>query len=157
MVNRSESVEVFGSCSKGELRLVERLTERVTVPQGTTVVTEGESDREFFLIQSGEAVVTREGKPVNSLGRGDFFGELTAFNRGTRNATVTALTDLDLLVIGVRESDAILKIPQFRNALLNRMASRLQTVDAPAGSAESGESEHRPNSRQGAGCVAADE
>ena len=67
---------------------------------------------------------------MNALGPGDFFGELAALNCGSRNATITALSEADLLIVGPRESDAVLQIPEFRNALLERMASRLQTVDA---------------------------
>ena len=47
--------------------------------------------------------VTQAGRRVNTLGSGDFFGELAAMDPGPRNATVTALTDLDVLIIGPRE------------------------------------------------------
>ena len=67
---------------------------------------------------------------VNALGPGDFFGELAALIRCPRNATVTALCDLDLLVIGRRELNAILEIPEFRDALLKWMATRMQTIDS---------------------------
>jgi len=67
---------------------------------------------------------------VNALGPGDFFGELAALIRCPRNAMVTALCDLDLLVIGRRELNAILEIPEFRDALLKWMATRMQTIDS---------------------------
>ena len=91
---------------------------------------EGRIGREFFLILSGSAGVTQRGRRVNALGPGDFFGELAAMNPGPRNATVTALSDLDVLIIGPREFQAMADIPGFGDALLKSMARRLRTVDA---------------------------
>ena len=107
-----------------------RLTEQVKVGEGEILVREGQFGKEFFLILSGTAEVTQKGRLANVLGPGDFFGELAALNRAPRNATVTALCDLDLLVIGRREYNAMLEIPEFRDALLKSMATRMQTIDA---------------------------
>ena len=74
--------------------------------------------------------VTQTGRRVNTLGPGDFFGELAAMDPGPRNATVTALTDLDVLIIGPRELSAMSDIPGFRGALFRSMASRLRTLEA---------------------------
>jgi CRP-like cAMP-binding protein len=43
---------------------------------------------------------------------------------------VTAVSDLDVLVIGPREFASLAAIPGFRGALLRHMAQRLDTVDA---------------------------
>jgi CRP-like cAMP-binding protein len=107
------------------------MTEQVKVPEGQAIVKEGEFGNDFFLILTGTAGVTQKGRPVNALGPGDFFGELAVLVRGTtRNATVTADSELDLLVIGRRESPAMFEIPRFREALLTKMASQLSTADA---------------------------
>ena len=74
--------------------------------------------------------MTQNGRRVNTLGPGDFFGELAALNPGPRNATVTALSDLEVLIIGPREFAAMADIPGFRDALFKSMAGRLRTVDA---------------------------
>jgi CRP-like cAMP-binding protein len=100
------------------------------VGQGEILTREGRIGREFFLILSGTVGVTQKGRRVNTLGPADFFGELAAMNPGPRNATVTALSDLDVLIIGPREFDAMADIPGFRDALLKSMARRLRTVDA---------------------------
>ena len=91
---------------------------------------EGRIGREFFLILSGTVGVTQTGRRVDTLGPGDFFGELAAMNPGPRNATVTALSDLDVLIIGPREFHVMADIPGFRDALLKNMAGRLRTADA---------------------------
>ena len=129
-VDHLKSLEQFSACSKAQLREVARLAEHVEVGQGEIVVREGRNDRELFLILSGTVEVTQAGRRVNALGPCDFFGEVGALNRSPRGATVTALSDLKLLVIGPRELTTMAEIPGFRNALLKRMANRLRTVDA---------------------------
>ena len=138
VVDRLRSIDQFSGCKKGQLREVGRLAEQVRVGKGNILVKEGHFGRDLFLILSGTVEVTQQGRLVNVLGPSDFFGELAVFNRGPRNATVTALSDLELLIIGRREFDAMLQIPEFRNALLKMMASRLQTVDAQLATALNG-------------------
>ena len=67
-------------------------------PAGRRVVEEGALGDQFFVIVGGTAKVTRRGRRVATLGRGDAFGELSLLVRSPRNATVTAETDLDVLV-----------------------------------------------------------
>jgi MFS family permease len=67
---------------------------------GTVLVQQGEVGLEFYLIFSGEVSVTIDGalKP-GTLGVGQFFGEIALLRSIPRTATVTAETDVRLLVI----------------------------------------------------------
>jgi CRP/FNR family cyclic AMP-dependent transcriptional regulator len=129
-VDRLACVDHFRDCTRAQLEEVARRAERVQVGGGEVLAREGRIGREFFLILSGTVAVTQKGRRVNTLGPGDFFGELAAMNPGPRNATVTALSDLDVLIIGPREFAAMTEIPGFRDALFKSMAGRLRTVDA---------------------------
>jgi CRP-like cAMP-binding protein len=129
-VERLAQVDQLNACTKSQLEEVARLAERVQVGEGEMLAREGRIGREFFLILSGTVAVTQKGRRVNTLGPGEFFGELAAMNPGPRNATVTALSDLDVLIIGPREFAAMADIPGFRDALLKSMANRLRTMDA---------------------------
>ena len=129
-VDRLQAVDQLRDCTRAQLEEVARLAERVQVGEGEVLTREGRIGREFFLILSGTVGVTQKGRRVNTLGPGDFFGELAALNPGPRNATVTALSDVDVLIIGPREFAAMADIPGFRDALLKSMAGRLRTVDA---------------------------
>jgi CRP/FNR family transcriptional regulator, cyclic AMP receptor protein len=131
-----KSIDQFRTCTKAQLRGVARLAEQVKVDQGEILVKEGQSGRELFLILDGTVEVMQSGRRVNALGPCDFFGELGALNRGPRSATVTALSDLELLVIGPREFDSLAQIPGFRNALFKRLANRLRSVDARLAAAD---------------------
>jgi CRP-like cAMP-binding protein len=123
-------VQAFRGCTKAQLREVTRLTEHVKVGEGEILLREGEDTKELFLILSGTGEVAQNGKVVNALGPGEFFGELSALCWGPRTATITAVTDLELLVIGPRVLPTMESIPGFRDALLKGMANRLRTVDA---------------------------
>jgi CRP/FNR family transcriptional regulator, cyclic AMP receptor protein len=129
-VDRLQGVDFLRSCTHEQLQEVARLAERVHVGEGEVLAREGRIGREFFLILSGSVAVTQMGRRVNTLGSGDFFGELAALDPGPRNATVTALSDLDVLIIGPRELSAMSEIPGFRGALLRSMAHRLRVAEA---------------------------
>ena len=81
------------------------------------------------MILEGTVTVTRGGRVVNVRHAGDYFGELAAIEAVPRSATVTATTDLDVLIIGPREFDAMLEIPGFRKALLTSMSRRIREAD----------------------------
>ena len=57
----------------------------------------------------GEADVTRGGRQINTMKEGDFFGEIALVTKMPRTATVTAKTDVDVLVITERAFDGLLK------------------------------------------------
>jgi CRP-like cAMP-binding protein len=129
-VDRLHAVDLLRNCTHEQLEEVARMAERVQVEEGEVLAREGRIGREFFLILSGSVAVTQMGRRVNTMGPGDFFGELAAMDPGPRNATVTALSDLDVLIIGPRELSAMSDIPGFRGALFRSMASRLRAVEA---------------------------
>ena len=129
-VDRLQGVDLLRGCTHTQLQEVARLAERVQVGEGEVLAREDRIGREFFLILSGSVAVTQTGQQVNTLASGDFFGELAAMDPGPRNATVTALTDLDVLIIGPRELSAMSAIPGFREALFRSMAQRLRAAEA---------------------------
>ena len=129
-MERLKAVDQLRDCTEAQLEEVARLADRMQVGEGEVLTREGRIGREFFLILSGTVAVTQKGRRVNTLGPGDFFGELAALDPGPRTATVTALSDLEVLIIGPREFAAMADIPGFRDALFKSMAGRLRDVDA---------------------------
>jgi CRP/FNR family transcriptional regulator, cyclic AMP receptor protein len=126
---RLHGVPWFAACSDEQLAEVARLAERLRIDQGEVILREGRLGRELFVILEGSVVVTRAGRVVNQWGAGDYFGELAAIEGAPRSATVAATTDLDVLIVGPREFDAMMDIPGVRNALLVGMARRIRQAD----------------------------
>lgn len=127
--DRLQTVSEFRSCTRSQLEEVAQLAERVDVGFGEVLIKEGRISREFFLILSGTVVVTRKGVTINTLGPGQFFGELAAVDPAPRTATVTATSDLEVLIIGPREFATMRDIPGIRDSLLRSMAKRLRSAD----------------------------
>jgi CRP-like cAMP-binding protein len=130
------AVPMFRACGRKQLDLIARLADATTVDAGEALAREGRVGRELYVILSGTATVSRSGSTVATLGAGDYFGELALLDPAPRNATVTADTALEVLIIGPREFEAMLtEIPGLRWALLGGMAKRLHALDLAGDSA----------------------
>jgi CRP-like cAMP-binding protein len=124
-----QGVPWFSACTNEQLADIARLAERLDIQAGEVILREGRRGRELFIILEGTVTVSRDGRVVNVLDEGDYFGELAAIEDQPRSATVTANTDLKVLIIGPRELDALMEIPGFRNSLLRGMSRRIREAD----------------------------
>ncbi len=128
-----KSIWLFSSCTGSELRKIRGSLDEVEVAKGKVMVEEGRIGLEFFLIVSGRAAVTRNGKKVATLGPGDHFGEMALLDRHPRSASVVSETDMDLLVLSQRQFNGLLNsVPTIARKMLAAMANRLRDVDALA-------------------------
>ena len=123
-------VPMFSGASRKELGLVAQAGDEIQIPAGQVLMEEGRQGHEFFLILEGDAVVKRRGKKVANLGPGQYFGELALLHRGPRSATVTAESDLVVLVLAQREFSGVLDaVPALGRTMLASMARRLREAD----------------------------
>ena len=123
-------VPLFANCSRKELQLLGQLCEETDVKAGKALVKQGTVGYECFVIVEGEATVDRNGRIITTFGPGAYFGELALLDKGPRSATVTALTDMTVLVLGPREfSTALDKIPGLANKIMAGLARRLRDMD----------------------------
>ena len=89
-----QQVSLFSGMAYEQIEQIVRLLKIRHFAKDETIIMEGSGGSVFFLIDSGEAIVTRGGKQVETLGPGDFFGELSLIDGLPRAATVTATTDI---------------------------------------------------------------
>jgi CRP-like cAMP-binding protein len=95
-------VPLFEGLNRRQLNRLAREARTRRFAAGTPVVREGEmSGVGFFVIQDGRAAVTIGKKKIETLGPGDYFGELGLIVERPRRATVTAETALDCLDISL--------------------------------------------------------
>src|SRR5438552_2043871 len=105
----------------GRERLV-RVARPETYQKGEVVVREGEISGSFYVIVKGQVSVDMDdggvAKRLASLGEGMFFGEMAALMKQPRSATVTALSELELLAFDPEPVEAILQdYPKLRELL----------------------------------------
>lgn len=123
-------VPMFAACTKKELEMVYRAAESHRSPAGEVIVREGGRGREFFVIADGSAQVSRGGAPVAELRPGDYFGELALLDPAPRDATVTATSAMEALLLNQREFFSLLEqVPPLTRSILTGMARRLHEND----------------------------
>jgi CRP-like cAMP-binding protein len=120
------AVPLFADCSRRELRELAETADEVVVPAGYALTKEGASGREFVIIVDGAAEVVRRGRKINTLGSGDFLGEIALISRGPRTATVRTTVPTHALVITASAFRALLRrIPSIQIKVLQALAERL--------------------------------
>jgi CRP/FNR family transcriptional regulator, cyclic AMP receptor protein len=123
-------VPLFANLSRRQLNQLAERADEVRFRSGADVIREGDLGEALFVILEGEAKVTRGGRKLAVLEPGDFFGEVSLFDRGPRTATVTAQTPLATVRIFRKgfmklvESD-----PKMAEQILIELAGRLRSVE----------------------------
>ena len=132
MLHRNQKVELikhtplFANCSKRELEEIAHLADEIDLREGKEMTRQGSPGREFFVLLEGEAKVEKDGRVINRLSGGDFFGEIALVDDSPRTATVTATTPVRALVITDRSFRRLLKDqPEIQSKVLAALAARL--------------------------------
>ena len=83
---------------------------------GDIIITQGALQGTMFIVQKGEVRVERRGKVagggtgnifISTVGPGEVFGEMSFVDRAPASASVTAITDVELLGVGRAEIDKL--------------------------------------------------
>jgi CRP-like cAMP-binding protein len=127
---------LFAECTDDELERIAALAHAMRAPAGHVVVREGDDGGEFYVIADGRARVTVDGdQPVADLGPGSFFGEMALLDGGERTATVTATSEMELLVLHRDEFNEMLAMamPTIAPKLLAVVGRRVRELEARQG------------------------
>jgi len=126
------AVELFSKCSRSELKTVARHVESARLEPGVDLTRQGDAGDAFYVILEGRARVSVDDETVDTLGPGQYFGELALLDGEPRSATVTSETDLDVAVLGVRMFRTLLReFPDIATQLLAGLAGALRDARGP--------------------------
>ena len=124
------SVDLFSGCNRTQLGRIDSLTTSIEVNRGTVLVKEGKTGLEFFVIVKGRATASRQGLWLAEFGPGSFFGELAILDHGQRTATVTADTDMSLLVFSRPEFWSLQRsVPSVVDKMAVELSRRLRSTN----------------------------
>ena len=121
-----QRVPLFARCSRRELNEIASIADEIDLPENKELIREGDRGREFFVLLEGSAEVRKDGRTINTLEQGDFFGEIALVSRSPRTATVTTTSPVRALVITDRSFRSLLEhSPQIQLKVLEALAERL--------------------------------
>ena len=120
------TVPLFAGCSRRELSALAPLVDELDVPEGKTLIREGERGLEFFVIVEGTAGVTQNGRKLRDLDSGDWAGEIALITDLPRTATVATTSPGRLLVLTDQAFRSVLEhTPSIALKLMRPLAERL--------------------------------
>ena len=120
---------IFRGLDNKELRQVASLVDDARRPAGWTLTREGQVGQQAFIIVEGTAAVSINGERVATLGAGDAVGEMALLDASPRSATVTAESDISVLVLTPQALSQLLAIPSVARAMIRDMAARLRRAE----------------------------
>lgn len=100
-----KNVPLFQTMTESELAEILKYAKEVSYPKGATIFEEDDRGDNFYLIQSGKVEISKMSysgteRMLAVLAAGDFFGEMAILDEELRSASVEALEDTTVIVIG---------------------------------------------------------
>jgi voltage-gated potassium channel len=118
-------VPLFAGLDAARIAEIARLLKRQIVPAKYAVVRRGEPADAMFFVMSGEVEVEVAPTPQR-IGRGQFFGEIALLRDTLRTATVTTVTECELLALDVADFRRLLDAhPDVRTSIVQVAEQRL--------------------------------
>ncbi len=131
-----KELELFSELSERELQDVASLAQVRKLETDTTVFHEGDPSDQIFIVVNGRVKIvttSTDGKEfiLSVLGAGQVFGEMGLLEEAPRSASVSTITDVELLVIKHDDFDHLLKTsPGISRKLMAILSRRLRRANS---------------------------
>ena len=117
---------LFTRLDASRIAEIANLLKRQVVPAQFAIVRRGERADSMYFILDGEVEVDVQPAPLR-LGRGQYFGELALLNDTVRNATVTTVSDCELLSLDAADFRRLLDVhPELKEEMARVARERQQ-------------------------------
>ncbi|MEJ2142083.1 MAG: cyclic nucleotide-binding domain-containing protein [Gammaproteobacteria bacterium] len=128
-IRKMRHIMAFKSMPPANIKPLLEKMESMDVKKGDVIVRQGEAGDYYYVLTEGQARVTRIIE-LARLDAGTSFGEEALISESKRNASVTMMTDGNIMRLSKADFDALLKEP-----LVDRIApddARVQTLNKKA-------------------------
>ena len=130
IVDEIAGFALFADLATPQLERVAHTFEEQVYAQGERVLRQGLSGSAFHVILDGDAAVVIDGDERASLGRGDFFGEVSILLGEPPIADIVATRPLRCIVLGGPDVERFLvDHPRVTFRMLQAMARRLRNAN----------------------------
>ena len=133
-VEMMAGVPYFEGLSDKALKAIANEGKVISYEAGRTIVDEGGAGVGFYLVLEGKVEVRKGGKVLATLGKGQFFGEMSVIDGQPRSADVVAVTASRCWVLVAWSFAGMLKgHPEIALPMLKELVRRLRAAQtAPA-------------------------
>jgi CRP-like cAMP-binding protein len=120
---------LFADLGRPQLESVAHTFEEEMFQEGQRILRQGFAGSNFYVILDGEAAVRVDGRDLATLGRGDFFGEVSVLLGEAPTADVVAMRSMRCLVLPGAEVEPFLTShPKVLFRMLQAEARRLRAT-----------------------------
>jgi CRP/FNR family cyclic AMP-dependent transcriptional regulator len=125
------SVPFFAGLDEKKRKAVAGQGKELTYKEGASIVDEGTMGVGFYLILDGKAEVRKKGKVLATLGKGQFFGEMSLIDEQPRSADVFAVAPTRCWALTSWAFGALVKThPEIALMMLKEMVKRLRAAQS---------------------------
>jgi len=115
----------FSMFTPAEIAKISASGTRVNLPEGWSPIWESTPPDKAYIILEGTVSVRRDGEELAQAGPGDIIGEAAILNQKLRNASIVALTPLELIHLTPEALRRLsVEMPRFHDALESVAAER---------------------------------
>ena len=133
-VDLIRGIPLFAACSPAELAQVASIADEIDLRDGRRLTPENTPGGELVVVVEGRAEVHQDGRVVNTVGPGEYVGEIALLSGQPRTATVVATTPVHALVIEAHAFQRLLaEAPEIRAKVERSAAERLDRDAGQAG------------------------
>ncbi|MCD5385357.1 cyclic nucleotide-binding domain-containing protein [Candidatus Gracilibacteria bacterium] len=102
MLENIYNLEIFKGIDKSVIDSIILECEERKYSAGEMIIIEGEeSNGEGYILKKGKVAIGIGGAKIAELNEGTIFGEIALLNEDERTATVTAITDIEVIVLSL--------------------------------------------------------
>ncbi|HEX9713030.1 MAG TPA: cyclic nucleotide-binding domain-containing protein [Actinomycetota bacterium] len=130
VVDVMSGMALFADLSPAQLQEVAHTFDEETFEEGRRILRRGLTGGSFYVIVDGEAAVQVGDRRVSTLGRGDFFGEISILLDETPSADITATSAMlrCIALPGEQLAPFLLSHPTVAVRMLRAQARRMREV-----------------------------